>query len=231
MECLDKRKNTDNIMENIFEIAGAKFFLPNHNIDSIQFCMSQKMVYWDILALYIIDKYIPEHSTILDIGANIGSHSVYWSKERKARKVYAFEPLDTTYKILTTNIQLNCLEETIIHSQYGLYNRETNARILHYWENNIGGTSFAPDDNGLFKLKTLDSLNIQDKIDLIKIDVEGLEVETLEGALETIKANKPVLVIESFTHKEEVENILFPIGYELTETIREGEDYIYTVKQ
>ena len=217
-------------MENVFEISGAKFFLPNNDIDSIQFCMRSKLVYWDILALYQIDKYLPDNSTILDIGANIGSHSIYWSRERNAKKVYAFEPLDTTYDILTKNIELNNLEDTITSYNFGLYNKETNARILYFWKENLGGTSFIPDGNGGFKLKTLDSLDIKEKIDLIKIDVEGAEVQTIEGALETIKANKPVLVIETFTHKDEVENLILPIGYELVETIRKNEDYIYAIK-
>ena len=217
-------------MENIFDISGAKFFLPNNDIDSIQFCMRNERIYWDLSALHLINKYLPDNSTILDIGANIGSHSIYWAKERCAKKVYAFEPLNTTYDILTENIKLNSLENIVIPHNFGLYNKETNARILYFWKENLGGTSFIPDENGDFKLITLDSLDIKDKIDLIKIDVEGAEIQTLEGALETINANKPVIVIESFTHKEEVENVIFPLGYELVETIRENEDYIYAIK-
>ena len=81
---------------------------------------------------------------------------------------------------------------------------------------------------GDFYLKTLDSLELPDeKIDLIKIDVEGAEVKTLEGAINTIKKHKPMIVIESFNNKNTVESMLFPLGYKLVETIRENEDYIY----
>ena len=76
-----------------------------------------------------------------------------------------------------------------------------------------------------------DSLNIQEKIDLIKIDVEGAEVEVLEGAIETIKKYKPVIVVESFNRKNECDYILCNLGYKLKDIIREGEDYVYTTER
>ena len=67
----------------------------------------------------------------------------------------------------------------------------------------------------------------KEKIDLIKIHEQRHEIETLEGARETIYKQKPVIVIESFNKKDEVDNFLIPMGYELVDTIRKGEDYIY----
>lgn len=215
-------------MENIFNIANARFYLPNHEKDSIQRSMEITKMFWDMKAHNLINKYLTNNATIIDIGANIGSHSIYWGLMRSAKKVYAFEPFNETYGILKTNIELNNLQEVIIPNNFGLYSYETNARIMFYWEENLGGTSFTPDPKGGFYLKTLDSLALPDeKIDLIKIDVEGAEVKTLEGAINTIKKHKPIIVIESFKNKNSVEEILFPIGYKLIETIRENEDYIY----
>ena len=83
------------------------------------------------------------------------------------------------------------------------------------------------DSSGTYAFRPLDSMKIKEKIDLIKIDVEGHEIETLEGAKNTIKENKPVIVIESFDKKQEVDNFLFALGYQHVDTIRKGEDYIY----
>ena len=83
------------------------------------------------------------------------------------------------------------------------------------------------DQNGEYDFVTLDSLNIPEKIDLIKIDVEGHEIETLEGAKNTILKNKPIIVIETFNHRDKVEEILFSHGYKIVDVIREGEDYIF----
>ena len=60
--------------------------------------------YWDMRAHNLINKYLGDNATIIDIGANIGSHSIYWALTRSAKKVYAFEPLNETYEILKTNI-------------------------------------------------------------------------------------------------------------------------------
>ena len=68
---------------------------------------------------------------------------------------------------------------------------------------------------------------IPEKIDLMKIDVEGAEVEVLIGAMNTIRENKPVIVIESFNRKTEIDDIFMSLGYKQVDTIRQGEDYIY----
>ena len=70
-------------------------------------------------------------------------------------------------------------------------------------------------------------MKIKDKIDLIKIDVEGAEVEVLKGAKKTIIKNTPTIVIESFNRKNEIDEFLNPLGYLKTLSIREGEDYVY----
>ena len=212
----------------IAQIRNARFYLPDYPTDCIQSCIANGNDYWDTHALYIIDKYIPDDAVILDIGANIGSHSLYWTLERDAKKIYAFEPLPGTYEILQKNIELNNLNDRIISFNFGLSDEEINAKIGSYNKQNIGGTSFVKADKGNFKLKTLDSLNIPEKIDLFKIDVEGAEVEVLLGAVETIKKNKPIIVIESFNRKNQIDIVFNELGYKQVETIREGEDYIYT---
>ncbi len=213
--------------DSVVPIKNALFYLPNFPIDCIQRIMVLSQNYWDIKALEIINKYLPDEAVILDIGANIGSHSVYWALERNAKKVYSFEPLEYTYEILKQNIQLNSLEERVKIFNFGLYNADTKASVNSYNQANIGNTSFSPNNTGHFELKTLDSLKIPEKIDLMKIDVEGAEVEVLLGAENTIKANKPVIVIESFNRKSEIDEVFKTFGYKQVDTIREGEDYIY----
>ncbi len=217
-------------MENVFEIKNSKLYLPDHETDSLQICIRGLNNYWDYPALEMIDKYISDGATIVDMGANLGNHSVYWGVERNAKRVYAFEPFDRMYKVLTRNIELNNLEDIVIPYNVGLYNVETKADVMLVWEQNLGGTTFRPDENGPYKLVTFDSLNIEDKIDLIKIDVESLEIQAIEGAIESIKKNLPVIVVEIHSDKNRVEELLFPLGYKLVETIRENEDYIYAVE-
>ena len=72
--------------------------------------------------------------------------------------------------------------------------------------------------NGDFDLKTLDSLNIQDKIDLIKIDVEGHEIEVLKGGIETIKKSQFDMLekISGFTKDQAKAHLLEMLDGDLT---------------
>ena len=211
----------------IAQIRNARFWLPNYPRDIIQKIMVKTSDYWDTYALNYIDIFIKEHATILDIGANIGSHSIYWAIKRNADKIYSFEPLPATFEILKKNIELNKLEDKIIPYNFGLSDKKSKAMLQTYTPDNIGAASFTKNKNGLFELRTLDSLKIKDKIDLIKIDVEGAEVEVLKGAKKTIIKNTPTIVIESFNRKNEIDEFLNPLGYLKTLSIREGEDYVY----
>ena len=69
-------------------------------MDVIQRIMVMSNNYWDEEAINVMDKYIPDDAVIVDIGAYIGSHSVYWAVERHAKKIYAFEPLQSAYEIM-----------------------------------------------------------------------------------------------------------------------------------
>ena len=211
----------------IFEVKGAKFYLPQHDVDCIQSLLAHCHIYWDTKAHSIINRYLKDNAVILDIGANIGSHSIYWARERNAKKVYAFEPLKFVYDILEKNVELNSLQNIITTYNFGLSDIETNAKNSAVCMKNIGGTSFRKDANGDSFLKPLDYCKFQENIDLIKIDVEGAEVEVLNGAISTLVYNKPILVIETFNKKAQVEEILSNINYKLVDTIREGEDYIF----
>lgn len=213
--------------EKIFQIKNAKFYLPNYPTDCISSCIVGGKDYWDRGALTMIDKYLPSNAIILDVGANVGSHTIYWALERKAKKVYSFEPFAPTFDILSNNIILNKLTDVVTIFNKGLSNEACKAKVKMFRACNVGGTAFTKSNDGDADFIPLDSIQFSEKIDLIKIDVEGHEIETLEGARETIYKHKPVIVIESFNKKDEVDNFLIPMGYELVDTIRKGEDYIY----
>ena len=85
------------------------FYLPNYPKDVIQRLIVDGNQYWDLHTLYKLDEYMPEDAVVCDIGANVGSHSLYWAVERGAKKVYAFEPIKETFEILKKNIKISIL--------------------------------------------------------------------------------------------------------------------------
>jgi len=131
----------------------------------------------------------------LDIGANVG----LWSCDlvENFEKVIAFEPVQEFIQCYRKNVKKD--NYFVYECALGKENSFINMNIV---EGNTGHTHIDKSSfgRGAIPLKTLDSFNFSD-IDLIKIDVEGHENDILQGALETIERNRPVLVIEQQKHE------------------------------
>ena len=155
----------------------------------------------------------------LDIGANVG----LWSCDlvNSFEKVIAFEPVQEF---------IECFRKNVKKPNYFVYacalGKEKSYINMNIVEGNTGHTHVDKNSYGKGKipLNTLDSFNFND-VDMIKIDVEGLEEDILHGAEATIKRNKPVLVIEQQKHeyKDAMSDlpsikILESWGYKVAET-------------
>lgn len=154
----------------------------------------------------------------IDAGANIGLYSL--SLARYCKKVYAFEINPETSRILK-----DCKNPKIEIINSGLSNIEADATLYTPVQPNglvlIGWASLQPGNcpgivdhrETQVKLKTLDSFGIQDCA-FLKIDVEGHEIEVLEGAIETLQRTRPVILVEVRDgNAKRVENLLLPLGY------------------
>ncbi len=166
------------------------------------------------------DKYIQKHSVILDIGANIGNHSICWCKN--ASKIYAFEPQTDNFKLLTANILDNNINNVFtINKCVG--KNASKATISFIDDKNMGSTSFKYDEEAtnFIEVTSVDIFveeNNINKIDFIKIDTEGFEIDVLLGALQTITFNKPVLWVEiKLDTYKQVLQILKDINYTLVD--------------
>jgi FkbM family methyltransferase len=137
--------------------------------------------------------------TAIDIGANLGNHSLYFSDH--FHKVLSFEPNPRTYKVLQLNAELaenvQCFNEGV---------SDTSADVLlETCNTNSGRSAITSNDNGSarsIRVKALDSvIDESETVRLIKIDVEGHEEKVLIGAEQTIRRNRPIILFEQ--HKED----------------------------
>lgn len=200
----------------------SKFFLPLAHDDLIQQYILLSDNYFESGMLQeifynfkggLLSKLVGQNdSIVVDLGANIGNHTLFFANELHAGKVISFEPVPDTFKILQKNIQLNNLEDKVELHNEGLSDKPGHAVIASFNEGNIGGTSLKQGE-GTLVLTTLDSLNLK-KITMIKIDVEGMEPQALEGARDTITRLRPFIMTEAFSNKAPlVEDFFRPLNY------------------
>jgi FkbM family methyltransferase len=152
----------------------------------------------------LLKKWTPHFNNadcILDIGANIGNHSLYWSVNTKARKIYAFEPLPQNYEILCKNVAINHLHEKVLCFNCAVGERNGNVALESLDERNMGTARFAVSEAETdIKLVSIDAFCAQSglpQVDLVKIDTEGFEVSVLRGMDSVITKFHPVIWIEA----------------------------------
>jgi FkbM family methyltransferase len=137
--------------------------------------------------------HVKNKRTALDIGANVG----LWSRDlvKHFDQVIAFEPVAMFRECL----QRNVASSNLIVKDVALGDQEGMIQMI-ITEGNTGHTHVDPNSkNGDTAIVRLDSLNLQD-VDYIKIDCEGFEYRVLQGAINTIKRCRPVVVIEQKPH-------------------------------
>ena len=148
--------------------------------------------------------------TFIDVGTHVGRFSIILAKQ--GSRVISIEPSKDNFKQLTTNIKLNNLQDKIKAFNIGCSEKEEN-KILYFVPQNEGLTSLEEKEGSrkeIIKVKKLDkicnSLNLKpNSIDIIKVDVEGFELNVLKGTSNILKKGSPLLVIEITDKKREKE--------------------------
>ena len=159
-------------------------------------------------------QYVKRWKNCIDIGSNVGM----WTRElaQKFEQVYCFEPNPNFIECFNKNIKENNVELF----EFGLSNKE------HTASQEFNSTQMT-NTPGNVQCRTLDSFNLNN-IDFIKIDVDGFEVEVLEGAVETITRNNAVINIEMKRLKrpeicKKTKKILYELDYHPRTRVRSDE--------
>lgn len=207
-----------------------KLYVPYCKTDCLQMTIARDEDYMSRKSLdYLRKKYIKDGWNILDIGGNIGKHTIYFALECKANSVYTFEPQDDIFKILEKNIGLNSMGSICTAYHCGLGSENGNAKIFAYDKDNIGGTQLAMDSSGGIEVRRLDDFHFQN-INFIKIDVEGFEFDVIKGAKELLTSQSPIIYCEIYDDKyEKVTALLKSYGYEVKEKVTPY-DYVFVKK-
>ena len=224
---------------------------PDHITDIIR-----KNGFWGLNEATIAKVFLTNqnNTNTLDVGANIGGFTLPIAKFVSSTngKVHAFEPQRIVFQQFCANVFLNRLDNVYSYN-LALANKMGEIEIpeLDFWKSqNIGGFSidinirqnirneaimgktFSNSESSetfVVEQRTLDSFNFSFEISLIKVDVEGYELEFFLGGLNTIKSNNfPPIIFELWANKswyeekaQKTKQILIDLGYEFSEFGRE----------
>ena len=149
---------------------------------------------------------LPSEGLILDIGANIGNHQLMFNQVWPGRPIFGIEGSPLNYYVLFNN---TAKFKNIKNICICLGEEPTISEITHF-SDNMGGSGIRfiakRGDDGIHTIpvfiQPLDSINFDQKISLMKIDVEHFELSVVKGAISTIALHKPVIWIEDFYFTE-----------------------------
>lgn len=178
-------------------------------------------------------RFFGDGAVAIDCGANIGAHTIEWAIAMTGwGSVISIEAQERIYYALAGNIALNnCFNAIAMHaavsSESGVMKMPTPNYLT---ASSFGSLELRPSattefigqaidysDDKMVPVQriTLDSLQLS-RVDLIKIDIEGMEMEALEGARTLIEKNRPILLIEQIkTVRDRLRAWLQECGYEV----------------
>jgi FkbM family methyltransferase len=152
--------------------------------------------------LAYLEKILSPGKVFVDVGANFGVYTLIASKlVGEAGKVFAFEPTAESFAILQQNIALNQFSN-VRGFQVALSNTRGKGWLYHGWDpvgNSLGMDSLGDGKGEAVQIETLDNLfeqNGVERVDAIKIDVEGAEELVLRGAIRSLTQHRPVVIFE-----------------------------------
>jgi len=155
---------------------------------------------WSKTTNAVLGEFLSEGGTLLDVGANIGAHTLYFAEAvGPSGHVVAFEPQRALHQLLCGNLALN--GHSRVHAHLAALGRAP-GRVKVPPIDYSKGANFGALELGNWTVGeeipviTLDSLGLA-YCHLIKIDVEGMELDVLEGAVDTVARHQPVLYVES----------------------------------
>lgn len=138
---------------------------------------------------------------IVDGGANIGNHSLYFGAANSRAKVYAFEMNPYTFRLLDNNVRESALDNIEVFNR-GLSEDNGFCGVKENRDNPLGGAQldFSDSNGSSVRLVRLDDwardFQPDDVCVLIKLDVEGHELQALRGAYGIIKESNPLIFLE-----------------------------------
>ena len=208
-----KHYSLSNLQTDYAEVFGNKLFLSKKGL---ALSISHYGTYEE-LESKIMEEKIEMGNIVVDVGANIGLHTLNMAKiVGNTGQVFAFEPDPSNFEILKKNVKINnykniILEQKAVGDKHG---RTTLYQSDHPGKHRIFPQTEQAKSQVQVELTNLDNYfdsDMIDKINFIKIDVEGLEFSVLKGMKNILKNSKKIKILFEFMPENTMEVGFTPI--------------------
>lgn len=196
-----------------------------HRKGTLDFQFGNYAYEWNVKKF--MNKHYADYNVFIDVGANMGTYSIMLGK--MGLRTFSFEPSAENYRALQVNILLNRLEDTITSFNVGLDHIDRSASFIfdpvNTGASHLSAVEFcdpvtdARGEETEVKLVMLDHVYQQLQLDederiLMKIDVEGMEVDVLQGARQFIQKYPKILIVMESVHsgEEKLKSVLSEIA-------------------
>jgi FkbM family methyltransferase len=194
-------------------VNGIDMVVPIQNDGLVCFINTKDLIGWKIFFLgeyeagtnRVLARYIKKGDVVIEAGANLGSETLLLSRLVGDGKVFGFEPNPYTFERLSINVTINDLKNVKVFD-YAVGESDGNITFNIYPKGfcNPGMSSKYMETPLTRKIdvvqKTLDTFVKEqqiDKVNFLKMDIQGAEMDLLSGAAATIKKHKPTIFLEA----------------------------------
>lgn len=179
-------------------------------------------VYGPLLTGKVYEEAFLEHirsldrrGVYVDIGAHLGTHTVWFATMCPSTHVHAFEPVSRFADVVRRNVAANGLAGRVTVHQVGLSDEAGRATNRLSPEHQMGFDADADWAEESFDIVRLDRELGREQVAVMKLDVEGMEAHALRGAARVLSRSRPVVYAEAHSpeHVAEIAAVLKPYGY------------------
>lgn len=223
--------NPEDIVELNIGVEQYSMYLPQKDADYIQEKIYKNNTPYEVGLLQDIVERLNENELFIDVGANIGNHTIFVAKIGACR-VMAFEPNQDLARILEVSVALNNLEDQISIHDKALGKSKSKATFKEHIPENLGSQSLSfsnTKDEVSIDVVPLDSYDDLPPVRAMKVDVEGMELDVLIGASELIARDRPLIYAEALDEQSfsQITNFLDGFGYQIVDCFNQDPTLLF----
>ncbi|WP_141031620.1 FkbM family methyltransferase, partial [Campylobacter devanensis] len=206
-------------------------YLPNKDTNYIQKKIYEELKPYELTMLKDIISRCKSNDIIVDVGSNVGNHTLFFAANNLF--VYSFEANSILFDIMINSIKLNKFENITKCYNIAVSDSVSKAKFITFDETNLGGQSLEISNDGDIPTIPLDNVDFHGKVAVIKIDVEGMECNVLNGAKNLIAKDRPLLYVEAINLDsfKNISYILNDLNYVYWDTFNAMPTHLFLPKE